>query len=44
MLISQKEILDDAQTTYNLLILTQNEKIENIEIQIITKSNELALL
>jgi hypothetical protein len=44
VLISQKEILDDAQTTYNLLILTQNEKIENIEIQIITKENELKLL
>mgnify|MGYP003685084163 CR=1 FL=1 len=44
VLISQKEILDDAQTTYNLLILTQNEKIENIEIQIITKDNVLALL
>lgn len=44
VLIWQKEILDDAKITYNLLILTQNEKIENIEIQITIKENELALL
>ena len=43
-LISQKELLDDAKNMYNILWVTQNEKIQNIEVQIAQKENELALL
>ena len=43
-LISQKEVLDDAKNMYNVLEVTQKEKIENIELQISKKENEIALL
>ncbi|MCP4524033.1 MAG: HlyD family efflux transporter periplasmic adaptor subunit, partial [Candidatus Gracilibacteria bacterium] len=43
-LISQKEMLDDAKNMYKILEVSQKEKIENIEIQILKKENEIALL
>ena len=43
-LISQKEILDDVINMHKVLWVTQNEKIQNIEVQITKKENELALL
>lgn len=43
-LISQKEVLDDALNNYRVLELTQKEKIENIELQISKKENELTLI
>ena len=43
-LISQKEILDDAENMYKVLEIKQKEKIENIELQISKKENEISLL
>jgi len=43
-LISQKEMLDDAVSMYKVLEVAQKEKIENIELQISKKENEIALL
>ncbi len=43
-LISQKEFLDDAKNMYSVLWVTQNEKIQNIIVQIMTQENEIALL
>lgn len=43
-LISQKEILDDAKNTYKVLVVSHKEKIENIELQISQKENEISLL
>lgn len=43
-LISEKEILDDAENMYKVLEIKQKEKIENIELQISKKENEISLL
>ena len=43
-LISQKEILDDAKNMYKILEVRQKEKIENLELQILKKENEIVLL
>lgn len=43
-LISQKEILDDAIKSYSINNSIQNEKIQNLEIAIDKKLNEISLL
>lgn len=43
-IISQNEILEDAIKNYNIINNSQNEKIENLEILIEKKENEIALL
>lgn len=43
-LISQKEIYDDALTQKDILIVSQTEKIENIQLQIQKKQQQLELL
>lgn len=43
-LIIQKEILDDAKNMQKILWVNQNEKIQNIIVQIDTKENEIDLL
>ncbi len=43
-LIQQKQMLDDAMYKQNVLISEQIEKIQNIELQISQKENEISLL
>lgn len=43
-LFSQKEVLDDAKNMLSVLEVTQEEKVENIKLQISKKENEISLL
>lgn len=43
-LILQKEVLDDAENAYKILEVTQKEKIDNLELLILKKQNEIDLL
>lgn len=43
-LISENEIFNDSKNMYNVLEISQKEKIENIESQISKKENEISLL
>lgn len=44
LLVSYKQQIDDSKNQYSILESNQNEKIENLESQILQKENELKLL